>query len=80
MNDWSPGYGSSIVPHARGGAFQSAGDFRNPDAGGASSESLGAMGGNVGQMDGSAAWVRIRKMKLRRGSQQYSYDGCCAMW
>ena len=25
MNDWSPGYGGSIVPHARGGAVQRGG-------------------------------------------------------
>jgi prepilin-type N-terminal cleavage/methylation domain-containing protein len=80
MNDWSPGYGGSIVPHTRGGAVQTAGDFSNTDAGGASSTSLGATGGNVGQMDGSVNWVPIRKMKLRRGSQQYGPDGCWALW
>jgi len=80
MNDWSPGYGGSIVPHAQGGAVQSSGDFRNADAEGASAASLGATGGNLGCMDGSATWVPIRKMKLRRGSQQYGTDGCCALW
>ena len=80
MNDWSPGYGGSIVPHARGGAVQTSSDFSNLEVGGASSASLGATGGNVGQMDGSVNWVPIRKMKLRRGSQQYGPDGCWALW
>jgi prepilin-type N-terminal cleavage/methylation domain-containing protein len=80
MNDWSPGYGGSIVPHARGGAVQMAGDFSNASANGAASTSLGATGGNVGLMDGSVIWVPIRKMKLRRGSQQYGTDGCWAKW
>ena len=80
MNDWSPGYGGSIVPHARGGAVQSAGDFSNLGANGAGSADLGATGGNVGHMDGSATRVPLRKMKLRRGSQQYGPDGCWALW
>jgi prepilin-type N-terminal cleavage/methylation domain-containing protein len=80
MNDWSPGYGGSIVPHAKGGARQSAGDFSNADSSGASSSTLGATGGNVGLMDGSSTWVPLKKMKLRRGSQQYGPDGCWALW
>jgi len=26
------------------------------------------------------AWRDIKRMKLRRGSQQYGPDGCWAMW
>jgi prepilin-type N-terminal cleavage/methylation domain-containing protein len=80
MNDWSPGYGGSIVPHGRGGALQAAGDFSNANANGAASADLGATGGNLGNMDGSVTWLPMRKMKLRRGSQQYGPDGCWAMW
>ncbi|PWU17742.1 MAG: hypothetical protein C5B50_10660 [Verrucomicrobia bacterium] len=80
MNDWSPGYGGSIVPHGHNGAMQSAGDFSNGGAAGAASASLGAAGGNIGNLDGSAVWRAIRDMKLRRGSQQYDTDGCWAMW
>jgi hypothetical protein len=79
MNDWSPGYGGTIVPHARAGSVQSD-DFANTGANGISSEQLGATGGNVGKMDGSTSWIGIRQMKLRRGSQQYGQDGCWAMW
>jgi prepilin-type N-terminal cleavage/methylation domain-containing protein len=80
MNDWSPGYGGSIVPHGRGGAVQTAGDFSNPDADGAASKALGATGGNIGNLDGSVTWRPIKSMILRRGSQQYGTDGCWAMW
>ena len=80
MNDWSPGYGGSVVPHGKSGALQAAGDFSNASASGAASTDLGATGGNVGNLDGSVSWVQIKKMKLRRGSQQYGPDGCWAMW
>ncbi|HWW03361.1 MAG TPA: prepilin-type N-terminal cleavage/methylation domain-containing protein [Candidatus Acidoferrum sp.] len=80
MNDWSPGYGGSVIPHGRNGAVQANGDFKNVNADGASSVDLGATGGNIGKMDGSAAWQPIKKMRLHRGSQQYGPDGCWAMW
>ena len=80
LNDWSPGYGGSIVPHGQNGAVQNAGDFRNDTAYGASSADLGATGGNIGNLDGSASWRTIKSMKLRRGSQQWGRDGCWAMW
>ena len=80
MNDWSPGYGGSIIPHGRSGAVQTGSDYSNVDLGGASSVALGATGGNVGTLDGAVTWRAIKHMKLRRGSQQYGADGCWAMW
>jgi len=80
MNDWSPGYGGSVVPHSSTGAIQAGGDFSNQSDYGAAANSLGASGGNVGALDGSTTWVNINKMQLRRGSQQYAGDGCWAMW
>ena len=80
MNDWSPGYGGTVVPHSRAGSVQSGGDFKNLVAGGAASTDLGATGGNIGAMDGSTTWMQIKKMKLRRGSQQFATDGCWALW
>src|SRR5258706_3655679 len=50
MNDWSPGYGGTIVPHRRCGAVQDGGDFSNQSANGAAPTDLGASGGNVGGM------------------------------
>jgi prepilin-type N-terminal cleavage/methylation domain-containing protein len=80
MNDWSPGYGGSVVPHGRNGPVQASGDFSNQSASGAASKDLGATGGNLGYVDGSVSWLAITKMKLRRGSQQWGHDGCWAMW
>ncbi len=80
MNDWSPGYGGTVVPHGRSGAVQIGNDFSNAGANGASSSELGATGGNIGKVDGSVGWEGINNMKLRRGSQQYGPDGCWALW
>ena len=80
MNDWLPGYGGTVVPHGRGGAVQSDADFSNPSANGTSSATLGATGGNIGNLDGSVSWRPIKRMLIRRGSQQYDTDGCWAMW
>jgi prepilin-type N-terminal cleavage/methylation domain-containing protein len=80
MNNWSPGFGASVVPHGKGGALQNAGDYSNKSANGASSVELGSTGGNIGYMDGSVAWKSIGQMKLRRGSQKWGSDGCWAMW
>jgi prepilin-type N-terminal cleavage/methylation domain-containing protein len=80
MNDWSPGYGGSTVPHGRNGAVQASGDFSNPGTYIKSITDLGATGGNIGNLDGSVIWRPIKQMKVRRGSQQYDNDGCWAMW
>jgi prepilin-type N-terminal cleavage/methylation domain-containing protein len=80
MNDWSPGYGRSVAPHGRNGPVQAGGDFSNQNAEGKSSADLGATGGNIGAMDASVTWVKIKRMKLRKGSQQWGQDGCWAMW
>jgi len=48
MNDWSPGYGQTFAPHAKNGPILQGTDASNPDAGGASSAAVGAVGGNIG--------------------------------
>src|SRR5207248_3574778 len=53
MNDWSPGYGQTFAPHGKNGTILSGGDYSNPGAAGASSADIGAVGGNVGLLDGS---------------------------
>jgi prepilin-type N-terminal cleavage/methylation domain-containing protein len=80
MNDWSPMYGRTFVPHGKGGAVLTQGDYANENAMGASSAALGALGGNVGLLDGSIAWKNISKMRIYRGSQKWDADGCWAMW
>ena len=80
MNDWSPGYGKTFVPHGRNGPILQTGDYSNARATGASSAELGAVGGNVGLLDGSVSWKKIERMQTYRGSQQWENDGCWAMW
>jgi prepilin-type N-terminal cleavage/methylation domain-containing protein len=80
MNDWSPGYGRSVAPHGRHGPVQNAGDFSNQSSSGASAAEMGATGGNIGYLDGSAGWKPISQMRLRRGSQKWGNDGCWALW
>ena len=80
MNDWSPGYGRTFVPHGKNGPLLQAGDYANFDANGASSRDMGAAGGNIGFLDGSVFWKSARKMEIYRGSQAWDNDGCWAMW
>lgn len=81
MNDWSPGYGQTFAPHGKNGKIVFAGDdFSNMGANGASPAEIGAVGGNVGLMDGSVAWKRIQAMRIYAGSQQWGSAGCWAMW
>ena len=82
MNDWSPGYGQTFAPHGRGGAIMEGMDPSNPDAAGASSADIGAMGGNIGLLDGSVSWKNINQMNVYRGSgsPQWGKSGCYAMW
>jgi hypothetical protein len=82
LNDWSPSYdgGKTFVPHGKSGPILTAGDYSNADASGASSAALGAVGGNLGLLDGSVSWKNAKQMRIYRGSQKFVYDGCWAMW
>jgi prepilin-type N-terminal cleavage/methylation domain-containing protein len=80
MNDWSPGYGQTFAPHSRGGPRLNGLDASNPNANGASSAAAGAMGGNIGLLDGSVGWRKVSQMQTYRGSQQWQDMGCWAMW
>ena len=80
MNDWSPGYGKSFAPHGKGGPILKARDASNASADGASSETIGAVGGNVGLLDGSVSWKKISQMRQYRGSRLWEDSGCFAAW
>jgi prepilin-type N-terminal cleavage/methylation domain-containing protein len=80
MNDWSPGYGQTFAPHSRGGPTLNGLDASNPNANGANSAAAGAMGGNIGLLDGSVGWRKVSQMHTYRGSQQWQDMGCWAMW
>jgi len=80
LNDWSPGYGSAVAPHTTGGPRRLGTDFNTDDPEGQSSAQIGSQGGNIGFMDGSAAWRGIKTMKIRAGSQKWGRDGCTTCW
>ena len=55
-------------------------DFGTADPEGQTSADIGALGGNIGLLDGSVSWKKLRSMQTYRGSQMYEADGCWAMW
>ena len=78
-NDWSPGFGKTFVPHARGGAI-STDDYSNSSASGAAPQKAGAVGGNIGLLDGSVHWKNISQMEPHHGSRLWADEGCFALW
>jgi prepilin-type N-terminal cleavage/methylation domain-containing protein len=80
MNDWSPGYGHTYAPHGKNGPILGGLDASNPGAAGASSAAIGAVGGNIGLLDGSVSWRTVGEMSTYRGSQMWGDSGCWAMW
>jgi hypothetical protein len=80
MNDWSPAYAQTFVPHAKNGPILNRLDASNRNAHGASAAAAGATGGNIGLLDGSVSWKKVGKMQTYRGSQLWDNEGCWAMW
>jgi hypothetical protein len=81
LNDWSPIDGRSFTPHtAHGPVLFGADDHSTADRDIPTSAALGAAGGNVGLLDGSASWRKVQTMQVYRGSQLLGLGGCTAMW
>jgi prepilin-type N-terminal cleavage/methylation domain-containing protein len=80
MNDWSPGYRATFAPHGTRGPIFKQGNYMNPTAQGSSPKDLGAVGGNVGLLDGSVTWKPINQMKKYKGSRMWEESGCYALW
>jgi hypothetical protein len=80
LNDWSPGYGKTFAPHGARGPILKGNDYANGSVMGLSSEAIGAVGGNVGLLDGSVSWKNIKNMQRYRGSQFWEDSGCYAAW
>jgi prepilin-type N-terminal cleavage/methylation domain-containing protein len=80
LNDWSVGYGKTFAPHGANGPILIGVDAGNSSAGGVSSKTIGAAGGNVGTLSGAVQWVPINKMKPYRGSRLWGDGGCFALW
>jgi prepilin-type N-terminal cleavage/methylation domain-containing protein len=80
LNTWSPGYGHTVAPHGPRGPISTDYDFVNLSASGASSATIGAAGGNIGRLDGSAEWRNIGQMQQRQSSLLWDSDGAYSMW
>lgn len=83
MNDWSSLDGRTWAPHGKNGPILKGLDESNQGTsrfGNQSSAQIGAMGGNVGLLDGSVSWRDIKKMRVYQGSLGWDDEGCIAMW
>lgn len=63
LNVWTPSGGQTVAPHGPTGPIRKQDDITNSGASGATSKSVGAVGGNVGSLDGSVTWKQIDDMK-----------------
>lgn len=77
LNAWTPGEHRTFAPHGKRGPILKYNQMNS--GGGISSKQVGAVGGNIGLIDGSASWKDIDDMKLRKASRTRP-DGCYALW
>lgn len=77
LNAWTAGENRTFAPHGPRGAILYYGDTGH---GGIPSEQIGAAGGNIGLLDGSASWKEIADMKIYRGSRFHGTNGCFTAW
>jgi len=80
LNAWSTDEMMTFAPHGARGAILESGHSGNIGAEGAPSEQIGAVGGHVGCLDGSASWKHIKDMKIYRGSRRWDEGGCFTVW
>jgi prepilin-type N-terminal cleavage/methylation domain-containing protein len=82
LNVYCHSFQRILAPHtARGPIVRDEGYFeQHPEAYQQNPVNIGAKGGNVGRLDGSAAWKSIRNMLPYRGSQMWDADGCFGLW
>jgi prepilin-type N-terminal cleavage/methylation domain-containing protein len=71
-----------LAPHAAGGPVYKAEEYfdARPEAYNQNPLHVGAKGGNVGRVDGSAQWKRIQDMKPYRSSYEWGADGAFGYW
>lgn len=71
-----------LAPHtARGPIVREESYFEShPSAYQQTPQNIGGQGGNVGRLDGSAAWKSIRQMLPYRGSQMWDAEGSFGLW
>ncbi|UCD30288.1 MAG: DUF1559 domain-containing protein [Planctomycetota bacterium] len=80
LNAWTTGGNMTFAPHGKTGAIHIADDFSNSGLNGIPSQEIGAVGGNIGLIDGSVTWKPMEDMKIYRGSRLHGMRGCFAAW
>lgn len=82
LNVYCPSFQRILAPHTARGAVVKAEQYfeDHPVAYDQTVVEIGARGGNVGLLDGSARWKDIREMKHYRASQIWGADGAFGMW
>lgn len=82
LNVWAPSFQRILAPHTgRGPVVREESYFDANDlAYQQTPPDIGARGGNVALLDGSAAWRDIRQMKAYRASRTWEADGAFGLW
>ncbi|MCI0539383.1 MAG: prepilin-type N-terminal cleavage/methylation domain-containing protein [Verrucomicrobiales bacterium] len=82
LNVWAPSFQRILAPHTgRGPVVKEESYFDgNVAAFSQTPPDIGAKGGNVALLDGSASWRNIRHMKPYRASRLWDADGAFGMW
>jgi len=71
-----------LAPHTAGGAVVRDEYYfgEHPGAYQQTPVDVGAKGGNVGLLDGSARWKQVNEMRVYRASQYWEADGAFGLW
>jgi len=82
LNVYSHSYQRILAPHSSGGAVVHDEHYfeEHPESYEQRPPDIGAQGGNVGFLDGSARWKRIEEMRAYRASQLWGADGAFGYW
>jgi len=82
LNVYAYSYQRILAPHTSSGPVIRDGAYfeAHPEAYQQTPGNIGARGGNVGLLDGSAAWKDIARMRGYRGSQLWDADGSFGLW
>jgi len=82
LNVWAPSFQRILAPHTpRGPVVKEASYFDGNDlAYRQTPPDIGAKGGNVALLDGSASWRDIRQMRAYRASRLWDADGAFGLW
>jgi prepilin-type N-terminal cleavage/methylation domain-containing protein len=77
LNAWTTSTDQIFAPHGKRGAInqycEGGGNDQTP-------VEVGAVGGNIGLLDGSVSWKKIDEMKVYRSSRQHGEQGCFSLW